>query len=65
MDGEIITSTDENERPTEDNQSNFGIGYGYQFFDEKHIDVFIDDEGAEKVKEEKNITNANGTKIVR
>ena len=31
MDGEITSEVDGSKQPTEDNQSNFGIGYGYQY----------------------------------
>lgn len=31
MDGEIISEVDGSEEPTEDNQSNFGTGYEYQY----------------------------------
>lgn len=31
MDGEITSEVEGWEKPTEDNQSNFGIGYGYQY----------------------------------
>lgn len=31
FDGRIGSTVEENEKPTVDNQSNFGIGYGYQF----------------------------------
>ena len=31
MDGEITSSVARTERPTEDDQSNFGAGYGYQY----------------------------------
>lgn len=31
MDGEITSSVESWEKPTEDNQSNFGTGYGYQY----------------------------------
>lgn len=31
MDGEITSTVDANETPSEDNQSNFGTGYGYQY----------------------------------
>ena len=30
MDGEITSTVKSSEQPTEDNQSNFGVGYGYQ-----------------------------------
>lgn len=41
MDGEITTVADD--VPVEDNQSNFGIGYGYQYGIDT-IEVCIDDE---------------------
>lgn len=31
MDGEITSEVDGSKKPTEDNQSNFGTGYGYQY----------------------------------
>lgn len=31
MDGEILSAVDGTEKPTKDNQSNFGTGYGYQY----------------------------------
>ena len=31
MDGEILYAVDGTEKPTKDNQSNFGTGYGYQY----------------------------------
>ena len=31
MDGEITSTVDGTEIPTEDNQSNFGSGFGYQY----------------------------------
>lgn len=42
MDGEIIESVDT--VPEKNNQSNFGIGYGYQYGMENQIDVCIDNE---------------------
>lgn len=40
--GHFITSTvDGSEIPVEDNQSNFGQGYEYQFVDENSIDIFM------------------------
>ena len=42
MDGEITSDT--NTEPTEDNQSNFGTGYEYQFWTDDEIHVYIDDE---------------------
>ncbi len=43
LDGEITSSVDSTSLPTEDNQSNFGEGYGYQFWTDGEIDVVIDD----------------------
>ncbi len=41
MDGEITSSVDG--KPTENNQSNFGTGYGYQFVNESEIEVYMND----------------------
>ncbi len=43
MDGESITSVGEAEIPTEEGQSNFGTGYGYQYVGEGSIDVLMPD----------------------
>lgn len=40
-DGEITSTVDGTEVPSENGQSNFGAGYGYQIVDEKHIDVYM------------------------
>jgi hypothetical protein len=41
-DGEIISEVDGSEMPTDNNQSNFGTGYGYQYGDtEGTIDVYL------------------------
>lgn len=42
MDGEITSSVSESETPKQDNQSNFGIGYGYQIGIEGTIEILID-----------------------
>lgn len=43
MDGEIISEVDASEKPTEDNQSNFGTGYEYQFGAmEGTVEIYID-----------------------
>ena len=42
MDGEITSTTEEEMIPSEDNQSNFGIGYRYQYVADKSIDIYID-----------------------
>lgn len=41
MDGEITSSVDGSEIPTEDNQSNFGTGYEYQMGTEGGIEISI------------------------
>ncbi len=43
MDGEITSSVDASEKPTENNQSNFGSGYGYQFVSEGTIEIQMED----------------------
>lgn len=49
MDGEITTSVNITEIPSEDRQSNFGKGYGYQYVGEGSIDVYMAD-GSEELK---------------
>ncbi|SMB80467.1 hypothetical protein SAMN00017405_0881 [Desulfonispora thiosulfatigenes DSM 11270] len=41
MDGEIKSTVEPFENPSQDNQSNFGTGYGYQFIDDNAIDIYI------------------------
>lgn len=44
MDGEITSSVDGSEKPTADNQSNFGTGYGYQYsMEEGTIEVYMNE----------------------
>lgn len=44
MDGEIISTVNGTERPTKDNESNFGIGYGYQYgTQEGLIEIYMND----------------------
>ena len=43
MDGEITSSVDGSETPVENNQSNFGTGYGYQFVSENTIEILMED----------------------
>ena len=45
MDGEITATVSEYRLPAEDNQSNFGTGYEYQYVDENHIDIPMGDSG--------------------
>lgn len=44
MDGQIETTVAENEIPQENNQSNFGTGYGWQSWGRDRVDVLIDGE---------------------
>lgn len=43
MDGEITSTVGGNEIPTEDGQSNFGTGYGYQRTGQDQIEIYIND----------------------
>ena len=43
-DGEITSAVKGSERPTENNQSNFGTGYGYQYgVTEGTIEIYMND----------------------
>ncbi len=44
MDGEIVSTVEGTELPSENNQSNFGSGYHYQRSSEGQLIVVIDDE---------------------
>lgn len=41
MDGKITSTVESFKVPAQDNQSNFGTGYGYQFVDDKSVDIFM------------------------
>ena len=43
MDGEITSTVDPSEIPTEDNQSNFGVGFGYQYGINNSIEIQMED----------------------
>lgn len=43
MDGEIVSTVDSDEKPTQDNQSNFGTGYAYQYGPENTVEIFKDE----------------------
>lgn len=43
MDGEITSTVEESKIPTENNQSNFGSGYGYQYGEKGTIEVYMND----------------------
>lgn len=44
MDGEITSSVDSTQSPTENDQSNFGTGYGYQITGEDTLEILIHDQ---------------------
>ena len=41
FDGEITSTVKQSQIPTENNQSNFGTGYGYQYGTEETIEIYI------------------------
>lgn len=43
FDGEITSKVDQSQIPTENNQSNFGTGYGYQYGTNGTIEIYIDE----------------------
>jgi len=43
LDGEITSEVDGSEKPAENDQSNFGTGYGYQRMDENTIELYINE----------------------
>lgn len=43
MDGEINSTVDASQVPTENNQSNFGSDFGYQYITESTIEVYLND----------------------
>lgn len=43
MDGEITSTVDGTEIPTEDNQSNFGNGFGYQYGADDTIEIYMNE----------------------
>ena len=43
MDGETTSEVSDTETPTENNQSNFGTGFEYQFVGDGKVDIFIGD----------------------
>ena len=43
MDGEVTSTVEPFEKPTQDNQSNFGSEYGYQFVNERSVDIFMNE----------------------
>ena len=61
MDGQITSTVEGWEKPTEDDQSNFGTGYGYQYGPtEGTIEIFMDEKwwiyATEEVREDLQFT---------
>ncbi len=67
MDGEITSTVDASEIPTEDNQSNFGVGFGYQYGINNSIEIQMEDgtwfvfqrEGTEYIDPNENAENTD------
>ena len=67
MDGEITSTVDASEIPTKDNQSNFGVGFGYQYGINNSIEIQMEDgtwfvfqrEGTEYVEPTENTDNTD------
>ena len=60
MDGKLSSTVDGSEIPTQDNQSNFGSGYEYQYVDENSIDIYMNEKW---IRFEKEITDAWGIQL--
>lgn len=58
MDGKILSTVDGTDIPTEDNQSNFGSGYEYQYVGDGGIDIVIDQKWIRFEKESKENTES-------
>lgn len=43
MDGKITSTVGPFEKPTQDKQSNFGVGYEYQFVNDSSIDIYMNE----------------------
>lgn len=54
MDGEITSTVETSEIPTQNNQANFGKGYEYQHVDNNSIDIYINDKWMRFEKQEDN-----------
>lgn len=60
MDGEITSTVEGSEIPTQDNQSNFGDGYEYQFVDKNSVDIIIN---SKWIRFEKKISETWGIQL--
>lgn len=62
-DGEITSTVDASEIPIQNNQSNFGDGYEYQYVGENIIDVYMNEKWIRFEKETKDRANKNYDRI--
>ena len=46
MDGKIISTVDGSEIPTQNDQSNFGTGFEYQYGSDDTIEIFMNESGS-------------------
>ena len=63
MDGEITSTVDASEIPIQNNQSNFGDGYEYQYVGENIIDIYMNEKWIRFEKETKDRANKNYDRI--
>ena len=60
MDGEITSTVDGTEIPTEDNQSNFGSGFGYQYGQIPINEIYMNEmKSGSSLNTEKNLNEKN------
>lgn len=62
MDGEITSTVEGSEIPTENNQSNFGTGFGYQYGEDNTIEIYMNEKWfIFEYREEKAVGSISGT----
>ena len=61
MDGEVTSTVDASEVPTKNNQSNFGVDFGYQFVSNNCIDVYMNEKW---IRFEKEYSSENPIELV-
>ena len=69
LDGEITSEVDGSEKPTVDNQSNFGTGYGYQYgATEGTIEIYMNDKwcifATEEVRQQIQFPEKSDTEVI-
>lgn len=68
-DGEITSTVDGSEKPTADNQSNFGAGYGYQYgTTEGTVEIYMNDKwrifATEEVRQQIQFPNIEDAEVI-